>query len=89
MAPAAAHFQGFTTSIRTGHGRLFVHVDKGALCKLGASRADDSTQLRTLQRHMPRLRALALQLAALNAAHEVSIGETDVWWSGNKDGHPS
>jgi hypothetical protein len=86
--PYASSFEpvpNFTVSIRTIRGPLTVHVKKEALFKLGAIDADEATQLRTLDRHMPRFHALALQLAARATTHVVAISAADVWWNGNLD----
>lgn len=70
----------FTTDITTVHGRVVVHILKNALLQLGAG--DDEHSLAcTLRRHMPKLRALALQLAHRENTNEVHIGNTDVWWA--------
>jgi hypothetical protein len=74
----AQPIRGYTTSIRTLRGRLVLHVDRGALLKLGASDLDEATLLTTLQHHISRLHALALQLAAPGCKSEVTVGASDV-----------
>jgi len=73
--------RGYTISVRTLRGRLIVHIDASALVQLGASGEDHEDLLRTLNRHMPRLHALALQLAAQGLKTEVTIGAADVAWT--------
>ena len=69
----------FTTNITTSRGRVVVHILKNALLHLGAG--DEAKSLAsTLRRHMPKLRALALQLAHRENTNEVHIGKADVWW---------
>ena len=64
------------------HGRrLIVHIDQDALIKLGARPHDSTDQLRTLNRHMPRFHAMALQLGARAIGSEITIGADDAWWS--------
>ena len=70
----------FTTNITTVHGRVVVHILKNALLKLGAGDEEHSL-VRTLRRHMPKLRALALQLAHRENTNDVHIGNSDVWWA--------
>lgn len=69
--------RGYTISVRTIRGRLIVHVDKSALVQLGAA-DDEGDLLRTLNRHMPRLHALALERAAEGLCSEVTLGAGDV-----------
>jgi hypothetical protein len=72
--------KGFTTSIRTAGGRIMVHIDKAALIKLGA--VDEiGSLLHTLDVHMPRFHALALQKAHREGRNHVAIGGSDVWWA--------
>jgi hypothetical protein len=71
---------GYTTSVRTLRGRLILHIDIGALLKLGASDGNEAAQLATLYRHMPRFHALALQLAA-GLKTEVTVEAADVGWN--------
>ena len=69
----------FTTDITTFRGRVVVHILKNTLLYLGAG--DEAKSLAsTLNRHMPKLRALALQLAHRENTNEVHIGKADVWW---------
>ena len=55
-----------------------MHIDKSALVQLGAASDDDEDLLRTLNRHMPRLHALALHLAAPGLQSEVTVGADEV-----------
>jgi hypothetical protein len=75
---SAPEIHGYTISVRTLRGRLIVHVEKEALLRLGASSGDAATLLQTLNRHLPRLHGLALQLAACGLKTEVTIGAADV-----------
>ena len=71
---------GFTTSIRTGGGRLMVHIDKAALIKLGA--VDEiGSLLHTLDLHMPRFQVLAMQMARQTGRSRATIMGPDVWWA--------
>ena len=69
----------FTTNITTSRGRVVVHILKNALLQLGAGDEEKSLS-NTLGRNMPKLRALALQLAHRENTNEVHIGQADVWW---------
>ena len=69
----------FTTNITTSRGRVVVHILKNALLHLGAGDEEKSLS-NTLGRNMPKLRALALQLAHRENTNEVHIGQADVWW---------
>ncbi len=71
---------GCTTSIATAQGRVIVHISKMALLELGAD-DEQSSLTSTLRLHMPKLRALALQLAHREKTNEVHIRDTDVWWA--------
>ena len=55
-----------------------MHIDKSALVQLGAASDDDEDLLRTLNRHMPRLHALALHLAAPGLQSEVTVGAAEL-----------
>ena len=70
----------FTTNITTVRGRVVVHILKNALLHLGAGDQENSLAC-TLRRNMPKLRALALQLAHRENTNEVHIGNSDVWWT--------
>lgn len=61
-------------------GRVQVRVNPEALAALGAYDSEES-RAATLARHMPRLRALALQLAGRSRCPEVTIRSADIWWS--------
>ncbi len=77
-------FRGYTISVRMHGRRLIVHIDQDALVKLGARARDGADQLRTLNRHMPRFHALALQFGARDAGSEITIRADDVWWSADE-----
>ncbi|WP_220811727.1 hypothetical protein [Variovorax sp. UMC13] len=77
-------FGGYTVSVRLHRRRLIMHVAQDALVKLGARPHDGADQLRTLNRHMPRFHALALQFGARDAGSEVTIRADDVWWSADE-----
>lgn len=79
-AHSPAALQGYTVSVRTLRGRLIAHIEKAALLRLGAAN-DDSALLLTLEQHLPRLHALALQLAARGAHGVVTVRAEDVWWA--------
>lgn len=78
--PSNETFHGYTVSVRMHGRRLIVHVGQDALVKLGARAHDGADQLRTLNKHMPRFHAPALQFEALDAGSEVTIHADDVWW---------
>lgn len=77
---------GCTTSITTAQGRVIVHISKTALLELGAD-DEHSSLTSTLRLHMPKLRALALQLADREKTNQVHIRDTDVWWASLPVGH--
>jgi hypothetical protein len=88
----AGPVRSYTISVHTFRGRVLVHIDKAALIKMGALECDQRDLLRTLQRHMPRIRALALQLAARESGNEIIIKVDDIWWAavrGSDDPTPS
>ena len=82
--PSTEAFRGYTVSVRMHRCRLIVHIGQDALVKLGARPHDGADRLRTLNRHMPRFHALALQFGARDAGSEVTIRADDVWWSADE-----
>jgi hypothetical protein len=66
--------------IDNSHGKVTVRVNNEALVALGAA-LDEESRTATLERHMPRLRALAMQLAGSRRSGEITIRSADIWWS--------
>ncbi len=63
---------GYSVSVRTPRGRVFVRVEAGALRKLGA--ADDAfSMLSTLDRHIHRLSEIALRRAERDRSRQVTL----------------
>src|SRR3982750_2254732 len=72
----------FTTSMRTRHGRVLVHITCDAMRELGAGEA--ITELEILDRHIERLKAVALEKSSRTDAMEVQVDAPDIWWTGVK-----
>lgn len=66
--------------IENSQGKVTVRVNNEALIALGAT-PDEESLVTTLERHMPRLRALAMQLAGGSRCSEITIRSADIWWS--------
>ncbi|MBT2303595.1 hypothetical protein J7E70_24410 [Variovorax paradoxus] len=66
--------------IENSRGKVMVRVNNEALIALGAT-PDEESLAATLDRHMPRLRALAMQLAGGSRCSEITIRSADIWWS--------
>ena len=78
-AAATVASQDLTTRIVTPQGWVQVDIDKEALLRLGAQ--DEAASLQaTLSRHLPRIHALALQLAWREPGATIRIREDDIWW---------
>ncbi|MBT2325461.1 hypothetical protein J7E62_24315 [Variovorax paradoxus] len=66
--------------IENSQGKVTIRVNNEALIALGAM-PDEESMAATLERHMPRLRALAMQLAGGDRCEEITIRSADIWWS--------
>ena len=76
--PSHTQIMGFTTSIRTGRGRVFVRVPPEVLVRLGVTKDDEA--LAVLQDQMPRLLAVALQRSQREQTNDVTLKNEDLWW---------
>ena len=70
--------------IENSQGKVMVRVNNQALVALGAAPSEESLAA-TLERHMPRLRALAMQLAGGSRCAQITIrGAAGGWSSGRR-----
>jgi hypothetical protein len=76
--PSHAQVTGFTTSMRTARGRVFVCVPPQVLAKLGVRKDDEA--LGVLKEQMPRLLAVALRRSEREQTNEVVLRNEDLWW---------
>ncbi len=69
----------FTTSMRTCHGRLLVHITWEAIDKLRAGAS--ATDLAVLAQNIGCLKTVAAELARRRGVPEVQVEASDIWWT--------